>query len=70
MRLPIDTVAVQFMSAGPAKPVVDFDAKAPRLDANGQPLYSVNLFAISTAVMTPSRSKSPASPRASATSRT
>jgi hypothetical protein len=47
MRLPIDTVAVQFMSAGPAEPVLDFDTKAPRLDANGQALYSVHLFAIS-----------------------
>ena len=47
MRLPIDTVAVQFMSAGPAEPVLDFETKAPRLDGNGQPLYSVHLFAIS-----------------------
>jgi hypothetical protein len=48
MRLPIDTVAVQFMSAGPAEPVVDFDTKAPKTDSNGQPLYSVHLFAISS----------------------
>lgn len=47
MRLPIDTVAVQFMTAGPAEPVLDFDTKAPRLDGSGQPLYSVHLFAIS-----------------------
>jgi hypothetical protein len=47
MRLPIDTVAVQFMTAGPAEPVLDFDTKAPRLDGAGQPLYSVHLFAIS-----------------------
>ena len=47
MRLPIDIVAVQFMSASPAEPVLDFQTKAPRLDGNGQPLYSVHLFAIS-----------------------
>jgi hypothetical protein len=47
MRLPIDTVAVQFMSAGPAEPVLDFDTRAPKLDANGLPIYSVHLFAIS-----------------------
>jgi hypothetical protein len=41
------SVAVQFMSAGPADPVLDFETKAPRLDANGQPIYSVPLFAIS-----------------------
>jgi len=35
MRLPIDTVAVQFMSAGAAEPVLDFETKAPRLDGNG-----------------------------------
>ncbi len=47
MRLPIDTLAVQFMSASPAEPVLDFETKAARLDGNGQPLYSVHLFAIS-----------------------
>lgn len=47
MRLPIDTVAVQFMSAGPAEPVLDFETRAPKLDANGLAVYSVHLFAIS-----------------------
>jgi len=35
------------MSAGSAESVPDFETKAPRLDANGQPIYSVPLFAIS-----------------------
>lgn len=47
MRLPIDTVAVQFMSAGLAEPVLDFETRAPKLDANGLAVYSVHLFAIS-----------------------
>ena len=47
MRLPIDTVAVQFMSAGLPEPVLDFETRAPKLDANGQPIFSVHLFAIS-----------------------
>jgi hypothetical protein len=46
-RLPIDTVAVQFMSAGLPEPVLDFETRAPKLDTNGQPIYSVHLFAIS-----------------------
>jgi hypothetical protein len=47
MRLPIDTVAVQFMAACPAEPVLDFETKAPRLDGSSQSLYGVHLFAIS-----------------------
>lgn len=47
MRLPIDTVAVQFMSASSPEAVLDFDTKTPKLDANGQAFYSVHLFVIS-----------------------
>ena len=45
MRLPIDTQNIRFAIAGPAQPVVDYDTKAPRLDENGTPLFSVPLFA-------------------------
>jgi hypothetical protein len=46
MRLPIDTVAVRFVTAGPAEPVLDYETRAPKADENGQPLFSVHLFAV------------------------
>jgi hypothetical protein len=46
MRLPIDTQAVRFVTAGPAEPVVDFETKTQRVDATGQPLFNVHLFAV------------------------
>jgi hypothetical protein len=45
MRLPIDTQAVKFASAGPAEPILDYDTKAPKLDESGTPLFNVPLFA-------------------------
>jgi len=46
MRLPIDTQAVRFVTAGPAEPVLDFETRSQRIDVNGQPLYNVHLFAV------------------------
>lgn len=46
MRLPVDTSAVSFVSAGAATPSVDFETKAPRTDEHGQALYEVELFAL------------------------
>jgi hypothetical protein len=46
MRLPIDTQAVRFVTAGPAEPVIDFETKSQRVDATGQPLFNVHLFAV------------------------
>jgi hypothetical protein len=34
------------MSAGLAEPVLDFETRAPKLDASGLAVYSVHLFAI------------------------
>lgn len=45
MRLPIDTQAVRFVTAGPAEPVIDFETKTQRVDASGQALFNVHLFA-------------------------
>lgn len=45
MRLPIDTNAVRFATAGPAEPVLDFESRTHRVDDAGQPLYNVHLFA-------------------------
>ena len=46
MRLPIDTQAVRFVTAGPAEPVIDFETKTQRVDASGQALFNVHLFAV------------------------
>lgn len=45
MRLPIDTVAVRFVTAGAAEPVLDFETRAHRVDVDGVPIYNVHLFA-------------------------
>ena len=46
MRLPVDTSVVHFVSAGPSEPVVDFDTKQPKTDANGTPVNQVHLFVV------------------------
>ena len=46
MRLPIDTSAVSFVSAGAPSPSLEYGTKAPRTDENGQLLYEVELFAL------------------------
>jgi hypothetical protein len=46
MRLPIDTQTVHFVAAGPAEAVIDFETKTQRVDATGQPLFNVHLFAL------------------------
>jgi hypothetical protein len=46
MRLPIDTVAVRFVTAGPAEPVLDYESRAQKVDESGQSLFSVHLFAV------------------------
>lgn len=46
MRLPIDTQAVRFVTAGPAEPVIDFETKTQRVDASGLALFNVHLFAV------------------------
>jgi hypothetical protein len=45
MRLPVDTSAVNFVTAGPADPAVDFDTKAQKTE-DGQPVFNVHLFAL------------------------
>lgn len=43
MRLPIDTTGVIFLCALAPEPVIDFETKRQKGDANGEPLYSVQL---------------------------
>ena len=47
MKLPVDTSAIAFLCAVEAEPVVDFETKRPRADENGEPLYVVQLIALS-----------------------
>ena len=44
MRLPIDTTSIKFATAGAAEPVLDYATKAPKLDENGVPIFSVPVF--------------------------
>jgi hypothetical protein len=46
MKLPVDTSAIAVLCAVEAEPVVDFETKRPRADENGEPLYLVQLIAM------------------------
>jgi hypothetical protein len=46
MKLPVDTSAIAFLCAMPAEPVVDFETRRPKADENGEPLYVVQLIAM------------------------
>ena len=46
MKLPVDTSAIAFLCAVEAEPVVDFETRRPRADENGEPLYMVQLIAL------------------------
>ena len=46
MKMPIDTSAIQFVSAGPADPVLDYETRTQKVDQNGKPLFNVHLFGI------------------------
>jgi hypothetical protein len=43
MRLPIDTNGITFLCAMAPEPVMDFETKRQKGDANGEPLYAVQL---------------------------
>ena len=46
MRLPIDTSAIAFLCALAPEPLVDFETRRPKADENGEPLYLVQLIAM------------------------
>ena len=46
IQLPIDTSAVSFIDVMPPEPVLDHKTKQQRTDANGDPLYSIELCCI------------------------
>src|SRR5256885_8467784 len=45
-QLPIDTSAVSFIDVMPPEPVLDRQTKQQKADANGEPLYSIELVCI------------------------
>jgi hypothetical protein len=46
VRLPVDTSAMTLVAMAPPEPVVDFATRAPKADANGLPLYTVQVAAL------------------------
>ena len=46
IQLPIDTSAVSFVDVMPPEPVLDCQTKQQKVDANGEPLYSIQLVCI------------------------
>ncbi len=50
-RLPIDTSAITFTVAEEPRPQSDFETKRPRMNENGEQLFSVNLLAKSAVEM-------------------
>ena len=46
MKLPVDTSSIAFLCALEPQPVLAFDTKQPRADENGEPLYVVQLIAM------------------------
>lgn len=46
MKLPIDTAGMTFLVAVAPEPAVDWDTKEPKVDADGQQLFSVQLVAL------------------------
>lgn len=47
MKLPIDTTRITFIAASAPEPVVDFETKAAKVDESGQPVYGVQVVALS-----------------------
>jgi hypothetical protein len=46
MRLPVDTSALNFVSAGPPEPAIDFGTKAQKTDDKGTGINQVHLFVV------------------------
>lgn len=47
MRLPIDTSALSFMCSMPPEPVVEYENRnQPKLDRDGEPVFSMELIAM------------------------
>jgi hypothetical protein len=47
MKLPIDTSGITFIAAGAPEAAVDYDTKAAKVDESGQPIFGVQVVALS-----------------------
>jgi len=47
MKLPIDTAGITFLAAGAPEPALDYDTKAAKVDESGQPIFGVQVVALS-----------------------
>ncbi len=47
MKLPIDTAGITFLAAGAPEPALDYDTKAAKVDETGQPIFSIQIVALS-----------------------
>lgn len=47
MRLPIDIQHIQFIAASTPEPLMDFDSRQPRTDADGKAIFVLNVVALS-----------------------
>jgi hypothetical protein len=47
MKLPIDTNVVTFLAAGPPEATLDFDTKTAKVNESGQPVFAVQVVALS-----------------------
>ena len=45
-KLPIQVESLDFVLASIPEPVIDFESKQPRLDSNGQPIFTVGVVAL------------------------
>jgi hypothetical protein len=46
VRLPVETSAMTLVAMAAPEPVVDFTTRQPKADANGQPLFTVQVAAM------------------------
>jgi hypothetical protein len=46
VKLPVDTSAIAFLCALEPEPLLDFETKRPRADENGEPLFVIQLIAL------------------------
>jgi hypothetical protein len=46
MKLPIESSSLDFLAVSAAEPVIDFDSKQPRVDADGKAVFALSVVAV------------------------
>jgi len=46
MKPPIDTAGISFIAAGPPEATVDFETKVAKVDESGQPIFGLQVVAL------------------------